>query len=103
MFLPFYKCLHCSARTLLESRVKNALLARVVGLGEVPTFLVLVKNGGTFHASSVWTDADWTIRSALKTTRYHVHFFKESYGLPDSIGYPPDFKKNSASTIYQSS
>lgn len=56
-------------------------------LVKVPPLSGLILNGNTLHAVLAWMDADIALPSANDTNRYHAHFFKEGYSLPDGTHY----------------
>lgn len=83
---------HRIALAVHQSRVKDPVRVRGVRLMKVLQFSKLVVDGNTFHDGPATTDANTAFRRAADTIKYHVHFVKERYSLPNGISYLPDFR-----------
>lgn len=92
--MPLWICegSHRSVRMVSEDRVGDLGRVSVVRLVTVPPFSVIVVSGDTFHAGPAWNDGGSSSVYGAESMRYHMHFVKEGYSLPDGIHFLPEFK-----------
>lgn len=74
------------------SLVKKLGRVRAVRLAKVIPYSVIVVDRDTFYSGPSLSDGAKESMSAVNTVRYHFHFEKKIYSLPDAVQFLRDFK-----------